>query len=62
MSRTYRKYHKNGKVIRDGQWQYPSRYCKHHGGCDWCRSNRTYKYVRQDPTTSVKINEELVNE
>ena len=62
MSRTYRKYHRDGKQIRDGRWQYASRFCEHHGGCPFCKSNRTHKYRRQDPTTSVKINEDLISE
>lgn len=26
-----------------------ARSCLNHGGCDWCKGNRTYKFFRDQP-------------
>ena len=44
MSRTYRKERGTSKTVPDGQDQYPSRSCRHHGGCSWCERNRLFNF------------------
>ena len=43
MSRTFRKKRKSDKIIRDGERQYASSSCHHHGSCDYCKNNRTFE-------------------
>ncbi len=38
----------DGKV-RDGTLQYHDPSCAHHGGCPWCKGNRTFFAERQAP-------------
>lgn len=49
MSRTVRRKRKGRGLVRDGADQYPSRSCRHHGDCDYCRSNRTHANRRREP-------------
>ena len=43
MSRTFRKNRKSDEIIRDGERQYATSSCRHHGGCDYCKNNRTFE-------------------
>ena len=43
MSRTFRKKIRSNKIIRDGERQYMDSSCRHHGGCDYCKNNRTFE-------------------
>ena len=29
--------------------------CRNHGGCDWCRDNRIYRYKKKEESTKQRI-------
>lgn len=31
------------------------RTCRNHGGCDWCKGNRMYKYAKRVNATDYKL-------
>ena len=31
--------------------------CRNHGGCDWCRENRLYKFKKEEEKTLDKLKE-----
>ena len=43
MSRTFRRKVGSNKIIKDGDKQYAASSCRHHGGCDYCKNNRTFE-------------------
>lgn len=45
----HRKAYKGGKAI--------DRTCRNHGGCDWCLSNRTYKYAKKIQALTERLEE-----
>ena len=43
MSRTFRRKVGSNKIIQDRDKQYVASSCRHHGGCDYCKNNRTFE-------------------
>lgn len=40
------------KTVRDGEYQYHSAGCRHHGGCSYCVRTRTHASLRRAPIES----------
>ena len=43
----YRKPYTGSKAI--------DKTCRNHGGCDWCRDNRIYRYKKKEESASQRI-------